>query len=264
MTLPAAGGALSAALTAFLPFGLAPGTAAALGLGLLGAAFVRGFSGFGFSAVFIAWASLWTNPLPLIPVVFACEIAMTGFQARGIGPWIDWRRVGTVMAGATLAIPMSVGVLTRLGEETVRMVVAGVILVLAILLAVGATPGRPLGGAERFGVGLVAGIANGAGVGGLPVAAALGADAMQAAAFRATLIVIVTGLDLVSLPVMGIHGLVGVQTLAAALVAFPLLALGVWLGSRFFGRASDAAFRRVVILLLAALAALSLIRGVLS
>ena len=89
-----------------LPFDLGPGTTAALAIALLGAAFVRGYSGFGFSAIFIAFAALLTNPLPLIPVIFACEITMTAFQARAIRPHVDWPRALTLLAGAAVALPV--------------------------------------------------------------------------------------------------------------------------------------------------------------
>ena len=69
-----------------LPFDLTAGQGAYLAAALFAAAYVRGYSGFGFSAIFIILAALTTNPLPLIPVIFSCEIAMTLFQARGIGP----------------------------------------------------------------------------------------------------------------------------------------------------------------------------------
>ncbi len=104
---------------------------------LLGAAFVRGYSGFGFSAIFIAFAALFTNPVPLIPVVFMCEIAMTAFQARGIRPHIDWRRALTLLAGAALATIPSIYVMARLSEDAARLTISTLILLLSLLLLSG-------------------------------------------------------------------------------------------------------------------------------
>lgn len=247
-----------------LPFGYSPGLAFLLALGLVGAAWVRGYSGFGFSAVFIAFASLWTNPLPLIPVVFACEITMTLFQARGIAGFIDWRRVGVMLAGAAVAMPLAVSVLAALGEDTVRSAVAALIMALALFLASGWQAKRPLGTGGRVMVGVVSGVANAGGVGGLPVAAALSAEGMPAIVFRATLIAYMTGLDLLTLPVMGAHGLVGWDTARAAVLAFPILGLGIWLGTRRFGHASEDGFRKVVVALLMGLALIGLARGLLA
>ena len=110
-----------------MPFDLGPGTAAALAVALLGAAYVRGYSGFGFSAIFIAFAALLTNPLPLIPVVFTCEIIMTALQARGIRGHIDWPRVGWLLFGAAIALPVSVTVILSVGPDIARLLVSAIV-----------------------------------------------------------------------------------------------------------------------------------------
>lgn len=244
-----------------MPFDLGPGTAAALAIALLGAAFVRGYSGFGFSAIFIAFAALLTNPLPLIPVVFACEIMMTAFQARGIRAHIDWHRVRWLIVGAAIALPFSVSVMLSVGEDTARIAISGVILVMALLLLSGWTLKRRIGALGHGSVGVLSGMCNSAAIGGLPVAAFLSAQPVQAAGFRATMIVYLTALDLITLPLLWLGGLVTWDTVIAALMAFPILGLGVWLGGRRFLAASPAAFRQAAVLLLLMLSALGLIRA---
>jgi len=244
-----------------LPFDLGLGTAGLLALALLGAAFVRGYSGFGFSAIFIAFAALFTNPLPLIPVVFACEIMMTAFQARGIRGHIDWRRIAWLMLGAAIALPFSVTVMLSVGENTARLVISGIILAMALILLSGWTLQRRIGALGHGSVGIVSGMCNSAGIGGLPVAAFMSAQPMQAAAFRATMIVYLTALDLITLPLLWMGGLVTWDTAVAAVLAFPILGLGVWLGGRRFLAASPAAFRKSAVLLLLLLSTLGLIRA---
>ena len=244
-----------------MPFDLGPGTAAALAFALLGAAFVRGYSGFGFSAIFIAFAALLTNPLPLIPVVFACEISMTAFQARGIRGHVDWRRVAWLLGGAAIALPLSVSFILSVGDTTVRLIISAVILVLSLILLTGWTLKRPIKGPGHGGVGLLSGMCNSAGIGGLPVAAFLSAQPIPAARFRATMIVYLTGLDLITLPLLWVGGLVTWDTALGIALAFPMLALGVWLGGRQFLAASPSTFRRFAVMLLLALSVLGLLRA---
>ena len=206
-------------------FDLGPYTLAALGFALLGAAFVRGYSGFGFSAIFIAFASLVTNPVPLIPVVFSCEILMTALQARGIRRHIDWPRV------------------------------------MSLILLSGWTLQRRIGTGGHLGVGFISGLCNGAGIGGLPVAAFMSAQPMAAPIFRATMIVYLTGLDLITMPLMWAGGLVTLDTAIGAALAFPILALGVWLGGRQFLSATPVTFRKFAVMLLLTLSSLGLIRA---
>ena len=242
-------------------FDLGPGQAAALAIALLGAAFVRGYSGFGFSAIFIAFAALITNPLPLIPVVFACEMLMTVFQVRGIRGQVDWRRVLWLLGGAAIVLPASVWFILSLGEGTVRLAVSLIVLVMSLVLLTGWTlPAIRAGG--HVGVGMVSGLCNSAGIGGLPVAAFLAAQPLEATRFRATMIVYLTALDLITMPLLWAGGLVTWETALGVGLAFPLLVLGVWLGGRQFLAASPSTFRRFAVMLLLTLSVLGLLRAI--
>lgn len=243
-----------------LPFDLNGGQGAYLAAALFVAAFIRGYSGFGFSAIFIILAALVTNPLPLIPVVFSCEIAMTAFQARGIRPHVDWRRALMLLAGAAVATVPAVTVMARLGEDQARLVISTLVLLLSLILLSGWQLHRPIGATGNLGVGVISGMANSAGVGGLPTAAFLTAQPIAPAVFRATMIVFLTGIDMMALPVMAANGLTGIDTLIGVGLAFPILGAGIWAGSRRFASADQASFRRGVVILLTALAALNIAR----
>ncbi|MBU0781533.1 MAG: TSUP family transporter [Alphaproteobacteria bacterium] len=244
-----------------MPFDLAPAAAAFLACALLGAAIIRGYTGFGFSAIFIACASLVTNPLPLIPVVFMAEIAMTSLQARGMRGHIDWHRAGALLAGAALALPAAIWVMLQLPAPTVQLLISAIIGVLSLVMLSGWTLQQPLGRMGHVLTGIVAGSANAAGVGGLPVAACLGAQPIPAATFRATMIVFLTGLDLMTLPLLGLGGQITTDTFAAALIATPFLAAGILLGNRRFAAAPPATFRRFATWLLLCLSALGVLRS---
>ena len=194
-----------------LPLGLTSGQGGFLAAAMFVAAFIRGYSGFGFSAIFIILAALVTNPLPLIPVMFTCEIAMTALQARGIRKHIDWRRVVPLLIGAGLATVPAVAIMAKLGEREARLAISAMILGLSLLLLSGWKKRRAVGVRGNIGVGVVSGIVNSAGVGGLPAAAFLTAQPIAPAMFRATMIMYLTGIDLMALPVMAGHGRVGWQ-----------------------------------------------------
>ncbi len=247
-----------------LPLGLSPGLAFLLACALLGAAYVRGYSGFGFSAIFVAAAALVTDPVPLIPVVYLCEIAMTAVQARGIRGHVDWGRVGFLALGAACTVPLAVWALASAETGTARLAISGIILVLAAVLWSGRSWPNRIGRAGHAGVGAVSGLCNGAGVGGLPVVAFLAAQPVAPPAFRATMIVYLTALDLMTLPLMYAAGLVTWETGRAVLFALPLVTAGILLGGRRFLSASPQEFRRLAILLLMVLASLGVLRALVS
>lgn len=246
-----------------LPFDLTIWGAAYMAAVFLVAAFVRGYSGFGFSALVVAGSALVTNPLYFVPVVMVCEFAMTLQQWRGVWRDVDWRRVVALMAGAIIGLPVGLWALTGVGVDLARVIVSAYVLIMCAVMLTGWSIKRKQGDAGHFGVGVVSGLANAPGMGGLPVATYFTAQGVSAAVFRATLIAYFAALDVYSLPLMWGHGMVTSDTAWASIWAAPIMVLGIWLGGRHFLRTDPQDFRRFAIILLAGLAAMGLLKSVL-
>lgn len=246
-----------------LPFDIGMMGAVWMAAAILVAAFVRGYSGFGYSAMVIAASSLVTNPLNFVAVVVIAE-AMMSLQAwKGVGPDVDWRRVRWLLLGAVIGLPLGLWALTAISEDAARALVSGYVLVMCLVLLAGWRLAQEVGAKGTLAAGLVSGLANAPGMGGLPVAAFFAAQPITPTVFRATLVAYFPILDLYSAPLYFWHGLVTWDTLWASLWALPLTFLGNWLGGRHFFNTDPQDFRRFAILLLAGLAALGLIKAVL-
>lgn len=245
-----------------MPFDLGLGASLWMGCAILVAAFIRGYSGFGYSAMVIAASGVVINPLHFVAVVVLLETAMSLQAARGIGADVDWRRVWLMLAGAAVGLPLGLWALTGISEEAARAVISVYILVMCGVLLAGWRLRSEVRGVANVAAGVVSGLANAPGMGGLPIAAFFAAQPMQAATFRATLIAFFPLLDIYSAPLYWWHGLVTWDTLWAALAALPLTFLGNWLGSRHFLNTDPQDFRRFAILLLGGLATLGLIKAV--
>lgn len=227
------------------------------------AAFVRGYSGFGFSALVVSAAALVTHPLNFVAVVMLCEFAIIFQQWTGIAHDVDWRRVLSLMAGALVGVPVGLWAITGIGLDAARVVIALYVLGMCAIMLRGWRMARLAGDRDHIAVGVISGMANAPGMGGLPVATFFAAQPMAAGAFRATLITYFAFLDLYTLPLMWGHGLVTRDTFVVTLAAAPLILLGIWLGGRHFLRTDPQDFRRFAIGLLAALAVLGLVKAVL-
>ena len=66
-----------------MPFDLGLGASLWMGFAILVAAFIRGYSGFGYSAMVIAASGVVINPLHFVAVVVILETAMSLQAARG-------------------------------------------------------------------------------------------------------------------------------------------------------------------------------------
>lgn len=244
-----------------MPFDLGPLATLWMAFAILGAAFVRGYAGFGFAALIISSASLVTSPLHFVPVVVLADIALTAQQARGIWAEIAWRRALTLLLGALIGVPVGVWALSSLGIDALRAVISLFVLAMCGFLFFGWHLSKPQGDASHVGTGVISGLANGAAVGGLPVAVYFSAQNLPATTFRATMIAYFTMLDLWTLPNFWAAGMISRDTVIATVIALPLMSLGVWLGGRKFRAANPENFRRFAILLLATLALLGLLKS---
>ncbi len=244
-----------------MPFDLGPLALLWLAVACLVAGFVRGYSGFGFSALLIAASSLVTNPLNFVAVVVVLETVMSIQAAKGAGPDVDWKRVSWLLGGAAIGLPLGLWILTGVSEDTARAVVSGYVLLMCAVLLAGWRLSREVTGVSNGVAGVISGLANAPGMGGLPVAAFFSAQPMSASVFRATLIAYFPLLDIYSAPLYWLAGLVSWDTLWASLIALPLTLLGNWLGGRHFFGTDPQEFRRFATILLAALAALGLAKA---
>jgi hypothetical protein len=241
-----------------MPYDLGPGAVLWLVLATFVAGFVRGYSGFGFSAMVIAAASLVTNPLNFVFVVVLLETVMSLQAAKGAGPDVDWKRVGWLMGGAAIGLPLGLWILTGVSEDTARAVVSGYVLMMCAVLLAGWRLRSEVSGATNGLAGLVSGLANAPGMGGLPVAAFFAAQPMPATVFRATLIAYFPLLDLYSAPLYWLAGMVSWDAVWASVLLLPVTLLANWLGGRHFFGTDPQDFRRFAIVLLAGLAVLGL------
>ena len=245
-----------------LPFDLEPGAFAILALGLLIAAFSRGYSGFGFSALLVASGSLVTDPINVVPLAIALEVSASVMQALGVWKEIDWKRVGLLCFGSFIGNPIGIALLTYLSSGSLRIAIAVFIMSASAVLLYGWHLKRRTGTAGTSLVGFVSGTVNGAtALGGLPVALFFVAGREAPAVVRANLVAFFFLTDFYAGALLASQGILNFDTLYAALWGLPLLAIGLIAGTRKFIGTTPDAFRRFVLVLLIALATLVLAKA---
>lgn len=231
---------------------------------------VRGFSGFGFSALTVAGMSLFVPPATLVPVVLALEVLASISLWRGTAHHADRGWLGWLVAGNALFIPLGVVLLAVLPETLLRLLVGGVLMVTAAGLRIGAghrfAPSRPL----RVVTGVLSGLLNGvAASGGVAAAMLMTASGVPPAALRGTMItflVFAASYTLISAGVVStaaapVSRLLGPDTLLWGLVLAPGMLAGIWIGRRSFEGADPARFHAFVLNLLIFISGLGVARA---
>ncbi|MDZ7747665.1 MAG: sulfite exporter TauE/SafE family protein [Halofilum sp. (in: g-proteobacteria)] len=228
------------------------------------AGIVRGYSGFGFSALVMLSVSLVVAPARLLPVVLLLEIAASAYMIPAVVQAVDWRRLGLLLAGIAVSTPVGVHLLARLPEDAARVMVSALVLAAGGAIAAGLSVPDRGGRLLPVSTGLLAGGANGvAGVGGLVVVAMFLSTGAAVATTRATLVALLFATDVVAIGAAGWQGLVGWPTLLAfGVLVLPLFA-GIAIGGRLFLGTTPDRFRRFVLGILLLLALAGIVRAAL-
>jgi hypothetical protein len=232
------------------------------------AGMVRGFAGFGFSALCVAGMSLYMSPAEAVPPIFVLEVLASLTLLRRAWKDVDWSWLSWLVVGNALCIPLGVALLACVDETPLRLLIGALLLLAATLLRNGWKLALAPTRGVRLLTGLVSGLVNGvAAIGGIAVAVLLSSTALAPAAMRATMILLFLFTDLYALAWAAVmpgdagHDLLGTRTLQLALWLTPAMLAGIWVGQRAFVGVSPEAFRRRVLNLLMVVAGLSVLRA---
>lgn len=223
------------------------------------AALARGFSGFGSALIFVPLASTAIGPQAAAPLLLIID----GVAAAGLIPraWreADRHDAGTMSIGALAGIPLGAWVLTKSDPLLIRWAIAlfGTLL-LALLMSGWRYRGKPTA-AITVAIGGVAGLLGGAAqVSGPPVVAYWLGRAIPAEIMRANIVLYFAITTAISGVAYLTGGLLTTSVFGLALIVGPIYGLGLYIGSRMFGLASEITFRRICLALIAVAIVLSL------
>ena len=234
------------------------------------AGIVRGFAGFGFSALSVAGLALLVSPAKAVPAIFMLEVLASISLLRSAARDIDWNWLGWLIAGNALCIPLGIALLAWLPETPLRLLIGALLLLAAGLLRSGFKLALAPSARVRLGVGMASGFVNGvAAIGGIAVAVMLSTAQITPAVMRATMIALFLFTDLYALAwsaavSFGGHAptdLLSADTLRWALWLTPAMLIGIWVGQRSFKGVSPEQFRRHVLNLLMLIASVGVLRA---
>jgi len=228
-----------------------------LGVFLL-AAFIGGFaSGIaGFAMGFVV-SGIWLHVIT--PVQTTTLVIFYGLCTQGYGVWklrhsLSWKSVAPFIIGGTIGIPIGTLLLTYIDPAYLRSGV-GLLLVIYGLygLAQPALKPVPGGPAADGGVGFLNGLLCGiTGFSGFIITIWCQlrgwSKDVQRAVFQPVMLaaIVVTAISLT------LTGAVTAETVKLYVLGLPALLAGLWLGFRLYGKLDDAAFRKLILLLLLA------------
>jgi uncharacterized membrane protein YfcA len=218
-------------------------------------ALVAGLSGFAFGLVA---ASIWLyilNPLQTATLIIAFGLIVQGYAVWKLRRALDWTKLWPFVLGAALGVPVGVTILTWASPAHGRMGV-GAFLVLYSLYALfrpTIPPVKAGGAAADAAAGFLNGVLGGlTGLAGILVTIWCGLRGWPKDVQRTVFQPVAVATFLMSALWIGAKGAITPDTIKLFLIGLPALLAGSWLGFRLYGRLDEAAFRKIVLVLLLA------------
>jgi uncharacterized membrane protein YfcA len=225
------------------------------------AAFVRGYSGFGFSLLAITSMSLATPLAVVMPAIFMMEVAASLSLLPTIWRDVHWRDLMLLWLGCLVATPLGVWFLATVPTAPMKVALGIAVLGAVALLWSGYRRKSMPTPTEIVLTGGLAGLLNGAFGIVTPVVVFFFNSPAGAVVGRASLIAFFIGTDVMGLAFLAQQGLVTSTNFVQLLIFLPPLMIGQWVGARQFKSADEATFKLWVLRLLALLAVLTAGQG---
>ena len=209
------------------------------------AGLARGFSGFGAALIFMPLASAVIGPQVAGPTLLIVDMILAAAMVPPAMGLANRHEVGLMTIGAIAGIPAGTFVLLAVDPLYIRW---GMVITVAATLALLASgwrySGRPAN-ALTMGVGAISGFLSGSvQIGGPPVIAYWLGGTNRSTTVRANIVLYFALSGLIAAVSYGFSGLFNWSLVNTALMAGPSYGAGLFIGSKLFGLASEANFRR--------------------
>jgi len=234
----------------------------AIGVTLV-AGLMRGFAGFGSAMLMAPIFAILFGSAEMVVTVVAIELVVSLQLFPQVRQHADWKVLMPMSIAACAAMPLGVWLLASVDKNTIVTAVSAVIVAFVVLMWTGWKYTGRRSTTATVAVGAVSGAMMATtSVGGPPVLLYLlsGNDPPQVN--RANIVTYYFLTQFLLIVIVLATGVAGIDALVRAVVLFPVMVLGAWVGGRaFHGLASERLYRNVALTILFATGMFGLLRG---
>ena len=211
------------------------------------ASIIRGFNGFGFSAICISGFSFILPAIEIVPIILILEVVISIFMAPYIWSKIDWNFVFKLLIGIIIGSPIGLYLLKYLTSDVTHLSVCVLVIFFSLLLMRGYTNQKINNNYGKFFTGIISGTLNGlTTLGGMPVALFLLTTSIQPAIIRGSLAALFFLTDIYAFVLSFFVGIVELTTIYRMLPLIIILPIGVYIGDKFFVKSKEETYRKAV------------------
>ena len=116
-------------------------------------AYLKGYTGFGASMLWVTSLSLVLPPLQVVPMVLMFEVVTSITLLPQIWKKVCWRSIGILLLGSWAATPIGIYALSNLPATPVYLALSIVVFIAAVLILRGFALAKQPGSLATFGLG---------------------------------------------------------------------------------------------------------------
>jgi uncharacterized protein len=211
------------------------------------ASIIRGFNGFGFSAICISGFSFILPAIEIVPIILILEVLVSIFMIPYIWNKIDWKFVLQMQIGIIIGSPIGLYLLKFLSPDITHLSICLIVIFFSILLMKGYSNQKLNISPVRIFTGVISGTINGlTTLGGMPVALLLLVTSIQPSVVRGSLAALFFLTDIYAFTLSFFGGIVDLTTIYRTIPLVIFLPLGVAIGNKFFIQSRKETYRKVV------------------
>ena len=211
------------------------------------ASIIRGFNGFGFSAVCISGFSFILPAIEIVPIILILEVLVSIFMIPYVWNKIDWKFVFQMQIGIIIGTPIGLYLLKFLSQDITHLSICLIIIFFSMLLMKGYSNQKLNIYPAKIFTGIVSGTLNGlTTLGGMPVAVLLLVINIQPIIIRGSLAALFFITDIYAFILSFFVGIVDLTTIYRTIPLVIILPIGIAIGNRFFIKSREEIYRKVV------------------
>ena len=225
------------------------------------ASIVRGFNGFGFSAICVSSFSFVLPTIEIVPIILLLEVLISIFMIPYIWNKIDWKFIFQLLIGIIIGSPIGLYMLKFLPQNILHIFICLIVIFFSFLLMKGYSDKKLDTTTSKIITGGISGAINSlATLGGMPVALLLLIIGIQPAIIRGSLAALFFLTDAYAFTLSFFAGIVDLTTIYRTLPLMVILPIGVFIGNKFFIKSKKDLYRKVVFYFLIFISIVGIIR----
>ena len=226
------------------------------------ASIIRGFNGFGFSAICVSGLSFILPAIEIIPIILILEVLVSIFMIPYIWNKIDWKFVFKILTGIVIGSPIGLYLLKFLSPDITHTLICLIIIFFSIFLMRGYSNKKLDINPVKFFTGILSGTINGlTTLGGMPVALLLLITNISPAIIRGSLAALFFLTDIYAFILSFFGGIVDLTTIYRTIPLIFILPIGVAIGNKFFVKSKETTYRKVVFYFLIAISIIGIVKA---